>query len=46
MVTMDCPWCNEPIRLEATDAAIRCDECRVEVEFAADEAAAEIARAA
>jgi hypothetical protein len=30
MVTVDCPWCEAPLALEA--ALLRCEDCRVEVE--------------
>lgn len=46
MITIDCPWCDEPLRLEAADATVRCDECRVDLEFAPDAVPADIARAA
>ncbi|HKG57505.1 MAG TPA: hypothetical protein VKA85_09670 [Candidatus Limnocylindrales bacterium] len=46
MITIDCPICDEPLRLEGAEASVRCDGCRVELEFAPDDAAHDVARAA
>jgi endogenous inhibitor of DNA gyrase (YacG/DUF329 family) len=38
MVTVECPWCDELVRLDmmADDLVVRCDECDVAVEAAPD----------
>jgi hypothetical protein len=46
MVTLDCPWCDGPMALEAGAADASCDECSVRVELAPDPLPATIARAA
>jgi hypothetical protein len=46
MMTVDCPWCEEPIRTEALADALRCDGCRIELQLAPDEEAADIGLAA
>jgi hypothetical protein len=46
MITIDCPFCDEPIRTDALADAVRCDTCRVELEFATDELLPVIAKAA
>jgi hypothetical protein len=40
MVTVDCPWCDGPVALEAESAVVRCDACRVAVDLAVDPAGA------
>ena len=45
MITFDCPFCDQPVHLEAHADEARCDECSVVLEFS-PEPAAEIARAA
>jgi hypothetical protein len=38
MIELECPWCEQPARLDlavlAETAAFSCESCRVEVEFA------------
>jgi hypothetical protein len=46
MVIVDCPWCLGPVALGDEDAELKCEGCSVSVEIAADEVAAEVARAA
>ncbi|MDQ6793618.1 MAG: hypothetical protein M3067_02120 [Chloroflexota bacterium] len=46
MMTVDCPWCEEPIRTEAHADVLRCDGCRIELQLAPDDEALDIARAA
>ncbi len=36
MVTVDCPWCDGPIALEADAADASCDGCSIRVELAPD----------
>jgi hypothetical protein len=46
MMTVDCPWCEEPIRTEGHADALRCDACRIELQLAPDDEATDVARAA
>ena len=46
MITIDCPFCDEPIRTDGLMDAVHCDTCRVELEFATDEALPVLAQAA
>lgn len=47
MLTMDCPFCDTPVRLPDVPVdSMRCDACSVVVDFAADEPATELAVAA
>lgn len=46
MVTLDCPWCDGPMALEAGADDVACDGCSVRVELAPDPLPATIARAA
>ena len=46
MMTVDCPWCEEPIRTDALAEGLRCDGCRIELQLAPDEEVVDIARAA
>jgi len=50
MVTFDCPWCTEPVDLEAANVVnlveLACDACGVTVEIAPDPAPLRIDRAA
>ncbi|MFL5679594.1 MAG: hypothetical protein ACJ77B_03250 [Chloroflexota bacterium] len=46
MITIECPICDEPLRLEGAEASVHCDGCRAELEFAPDETRIEVARAA
>jgi hypothetical protein len=46
MITIDCPFCDEPIRTEHLAEAVHCDTCRVALEFAPDERLPAIAQAA
>jgi hypothetical protein len=39
MTTIPCPWCDEPVELDAALAELTCADCRVTVEIAADPAA-------
>ena len=43
MVTIDCPWCDAPVALQAVQP-LRCEDCRIEVEI--DPVVREIALAA
>jgi hypothetical protein len=36
MVTLDCPWCDGPMALEADAVDASCDGCSVRVEIAPD----------
>jgi hypothetical protein len=36
MVTVDCPWCDGPMALEADAADAACDACSIRVELAPD----------
>ena len=46
MVIIDCPICLGPIALGDEDIELRCEDCLIHVEFAADEHAEVVARAA
>jgi hypothetical protein len=46
MITIECPFCDEPVRMDGDAEAVRCDVCAVELEFARDPAAAIVAIAA
>jgi hypothetical protein len=46
MVTIECPFCDEAVRMDADADVVRCDACAVELEFAAEPTAAAIAIAA
>jgi primosomal protein N' len=46
MITIECPFCDEAIRMDGQPDAVRCDHCRVELEFAADDTAPALAQAA
>ena len=46
MVTVDCPWCDGPMALEADAVDASCDGCSVRVEIAPDPIPAVTARAA
>ena len=36
MVTVDCPWCDGPMALEADAVDASCDGCSIRVELAPD----------
>jgi hypothetical protein len=46
MMTVDCPWCEEPIRTDTLAEALRCEGCRIELHLAPDDEARDMARAA
>jgi hypothetical protein len=46
MITIDCPFCDEPIRTDGHADAVHCETCVVELEFAPDDALPAIAQAA
>jgi len=46
MITIECPFCDDPIRMDAHPDAVRCETCRVELEFASEDAVPVIAQAA
>jgi ribosomal protein S27E len=46
MITIECPFCDEPVRMDDHADAVRCESCAVELEFAPDGAAPVIAIAA
>jgi hypothetical protein len=47
MVTFDCPWCTEPVRLEpSTLDELACETCGIVVEIAPDPVPVRIDRAA
>ena len=46
MITIECPFCDEPVRMDGDANAVRCDACAVELEFAAEPPAAVVAMAA
>ena len=47
MVTVDCPWCTEPVGVEpASLETLACDTCGVTVEIAPDPAPVRVDRAA
>ena len=45
MITIECPFCDEPIRMDGHPDAVRCETCRVELEFASEDAVPVIAQA-
>jgi sarcosine oxidase delta subunit len=46
MITIECPFCDEPVRMDGDANTVRCDACAVELEFAAEPAVAVAAMAA
>ena len=46
MVTLECPWCDGPMALEADAHDVACEACGVRVELAPDPRPGTIARAA
>ncbi len=46
MVTVDCPWCDGPMAIEADADDAACEGCSVRVELAPDRIPAVTARAA
>jgi primosomal protein N' len=46
MITIECPFCDEPVRMDRDADAVRCEACAVELEFAPDPAVAVVAIAA
>jgi primosomal protein N' len=40
MITIECPFCDEPVRMDGDANAVRCEACTVELEFAAEPPAA------
>lgn len=47
MVTLDCPWCTEPVHLEPSSLdELACDTCGIAVEIAPDLVPLRIDRAA
>jgi hypothetical protein len=46
MVTLECPWCDGPMALEAEAKDVACEACGVRVELAPDPLPRPIARAA
>jgi primosomal protein N' len=46
MLTLDCPWCDGPMTLEAAADDVTCDGCSVRVELAPDPRPTVTARAA
>jgi hypothetical protein len=46
MITIDCPFCDEPTRMDGQADAVHCETCRVDLDFAIDETAPAIAQAA
>lgn len=46
MVTIDCPFCDEPLRVDALGDEVRCDDCSIVLEFAPEPGHAIVARAA
>lgn len=47
MVTIECPWCTEPVRLDSTAADVLvCDTCTIVVEIAPDPAVRKLEHAA
>jgi hypothetical protein len=46
MVTVDCPWCDGPMALEADAVDASCDGCSIRVELAPDRLPVMTARAA
>ena len=46
MITIECPFCDEPVRMDVNAEAVRCEACSVELEFAPDSASPVVAMAA
>ena len=46
MIHVECPWCTEPVALEAASLDLACDTCGIVVEIAADRVAQTLDRAA
>jgi sarcosine oxidase delta subunit len=46
MITIECPFCDEPVRMDGDADAVRCEACAVELEFVAERPAAVVALAA
>ena len=46
MVTVDCPWCAEPVTTESADDGLTCEACGVRADLAPDPILDPIARAA
>jgi hypothetical protein len=46
MIIVDCPMCLGAVALRDEDVEIVCEDCSIHVEFAADERAEVVARAA
>jgi len=46
MLTMECPWCDDQMIVDAAMADVTCDTCSVRVEIAPDETADAIVLAA
>jgi DNA-directed RNA polymerase subunit RPC12/RpoP len=46
MLTLECPWCDGPVTLEAEADDVACDGCSVRVELAPDPRPMVTARAA
>jgi hypothetical protein len=46
MITIDCPFCEEAVRMDDVADAVHCETCRVELEIAMDAATPMIAQAA
>lgn len=45
MLTIDCPWCDQPLAVDDGDT-VRCDDCSVELSFAPEPATPVVALAA
>jgi hypothetical protein len=50
MIELECPWCEEPTRIDLATltetAAVRCDACRVQVDFSGPDQPRAVALAA
>ena len=47
MITVECPWCTEPVEVDAAIVdVLSCDGCAVTVEIAPDPVAHPLGRAA
>ncbi len=46
MVTFECPWCTEPVDVDAGLDALACEACGIAVDVAPDPAPREVDRAA
>ena len=46
MITIECPFCDEPIRTDGLADAVHCETCRVELDFAPADSTPAIAQAA